>query len=259
MAKKKPAESDGDIESRIRPVSEVPDHKKILVYGSSGTGKTTFVATCPRPILVLDPGEKGTSSIRKQADVDYLPLNSWEDLEAAYWYLDSKGHEKYKTVCIDTATRLQDLAMSHVNPDDGPMAKNKWGELSSLMKSWLVLFRDLPMHVVFCAQDRETETDMEDEGTILPEVGAAVMPSVAKTLNAAVDIIGNTFVREFEKTVIDPKTKATKTKTVAEYCMRLGPHARYRTKIRVDGGGPIPRFISSPTFQKIVNLQNGEE
>lgn len=258
MAKKKPESSSADIESRIRPVSEVPDHKKVLAYGASGTGKTTFVASCPRPTLILDPGEKGTASIKKQADVDYLSIEKWEDLEAIYWFLDA-GNHKYKTVCIDTVTRLQDLAMAHVNPDEGPMGKNKWGELSSLMKSWLVLFRDLPMHVVFCAQDRETETDMEDEGTIMPEVGAALMPSVAKTLNAAVDVIGNTFVREYEKTVIDPKTKATKTKTVAEYCMRLGPHARYRTKIRVDGGGPIPRFIANPTFEKIVTIQNGEE
>lgn len=259
MAKKQ--QSDGDIESRITPVGEAEDHQKWLVYGRSGTGKTTLLATAPKPILLLDPGEKGTKSIKKRQGIDRLSLDQWDDFEQAYWYLEGKGSEKYKTVAVDTVTKLQDLAMSKVNPDGGQMAKNKWGEVSSLLKSWIILYRDLPMNVIFTAQDRERDSeDIEDEGTILPEVGPWTMPSVAKTLNAAVDVIGNTFIREREVIVKDAKG-GTKAKTIAEFCLRIGPHARYVTKFRVDREGTeivVPPFIISPTFDKLVKLQNGE-
>lgn len=249
--------SAADIASRIKPVSELETFERVLIYGRSGTGKTSIAGTFPGPILVVNPGEHGTSTLAKIPDVEHFPVESWEDLEGIYWYLRGEGAAKYKTVVIDTVTRLQDLAIAAEQKNEERLNKMGWGNVSQRMKAWLINFRDLPMHVVFTAQDRETETeDLEEDGTLMPDVGPYAMPSVAKTLCAAVEVIGCTFIREREVQAKNPQGQIVQT-TKSEYCLRIGPHARYTTKIRADKAVKIPKLIVDPTYQKIADLRKG--
>lgn len=251
-----------DIANRIVPVGEIPDYKSIVVYGRSGTGKTTFIGTAPKPLLILDIRDKGTISIRNRPETYVLPVTRWEDFEQVYWYLVGKGAGRFATIGIDTVTQLQDMAVRYVvGSDEGPISRRAWGEVASLMKTWIINYRDLEgVHKIFTAQDRISETDeFEEEGTILPEVGPYVMPSVAKTLTAAVDIVGQTFIREREKK-IKLKKGGEKTRVITEYCMRIGPHARYLTKLRRDPIGAeeeVPSVLVNPTFEDLVNLSSG--
>lgn len=250
------------LEKRIVPVGDIPLYLKILVYGRAGTGKTTFIGSAPKPVLILDPRENGTKSVRKREGVDVLSVANWEDVEEVYWYLEANP-TKYATVAIDAITPLQDMAISHIT--GGPTeqtSRRAFGQAASLLKTWIMIYRDLPMNVIFTAQDRVGSVEeIDDDGDLFPEIGPYVMPSVAKILNAAVDIIGQTFIREVEKTV---KVKGSeKTKTVAEFCMRIGPHARYVTKLRRDDGGTgkstVPRILSNPSFPKLLELSLNEE
>ena len=257
-----------DIDSKIVPVSNIPVDLKVLVYGRSGTGKTTFVGTAPKPLLLLDVREQGTASIRQSPDTYVYPIERWDDFEAIYWYLmNNKGQVKFRSVAIDSVTQLQELAIQKVIGGDsgGTASKRAWGEVSGLLKTWIVMFRDLPLNVIFTAQDRLTvleEESEDDEGIIVPEVGPYLMPSVAKTLNGAVGVIGQTFIRERSVTT---KTKSgkEKVKQVVEFCLRIGPHARYTTKLRRDprlgSEGDVPAVLISPTFDQIAELSIGEE
>lgn len=258
----------GGIEDRIMAVADIPVELNMLLYGRSGTGKTTILGTAPKPLLILDVREKGTTSIRNNKDTFVLPISNWKDLEEAYWYLVN-NEDKFKSVAIDTVTQLQDYALSEVRgSSDGLVSRKSWGEASSLLKTWIMLFRDLPANVIFTAQDRKTkgqeDDDEEDDNSILPEIGPYVMPSVAKVLNAAVDVIGMTFIREITKTV-KSKTKGAKPteKKVTEYCLKVGPHPVFLTKFRspVESGEPskIPSTIVNPTFEEILELSLDEE
>lgn len=129
------------------------------------------------------------------------------------------------------------------------MSQRLWGVVSGLMKTWLLNYRDLieeGINVAFLAHDRVSKGDSdEDEDTLDPQVGPRLMPSVAGTINGAVKVIGNTFVREVfgeggERSV--------------EYCMRLGPHAYYTTKIRNPLGTVVPESIVNPTYESIMKL-----
>ena len=245
------------IADRIKSVKEVNHYLKMLVYGRSGTGKTTFLASCPGPILIVDIREQGTTSIRETKDAYVVPIESWEEFEELYWYL--KDTDKYKTVCIDTVTALQELAAKKVAPT-GTISQRGWGEISGLMKTWLMLFRDLPFNIVFTAQDRETRVeDYDEDNMITPEVGPYVSPSVAKILNAAVGVIGNTYISEAVKQI--KKGSKLTSKEVVEYRMRLGPHSKYITKLRRDPKleGEVPKSIVNPTYKDIVDLMTGEE
>ena len=100
-----------------------------------------------------------------------------------------------------------------------------------------------------------------DEDDIDPNVGARVMPSVGSFVEGACDIIGQNFIRTVEET--PPRKpgakKKLKPKRVTKYCMRIGPHAIYTTKIRrPPESGPIPDFIVDPSYAKLVAIENGE-
>jgi len=254
---KKKSNSDySDILSRIQDIEDVEDYVKQVTYGRSGTGKTTYSATWPKPILHIDIREKGTKSIKKIPGVKTILAMEWDDIEKIYWMLESSKHE-FKTVTLDNVTGLQELAIREALKREGREGetpyKNTYGTAASLMKTWLINYRDLPMHVHFIAQDRIMGADEEEGGDQLtPEVGPRVMPSVATILNAAVDIIGQTYLYEVTK-----KIKG-EIKRVVEYRLRLGPHAYYTTKIRVPRGVKVPEYIVDPTFEKVVAVMEGQ-
>lgn len=243
------------IEDRIIDVADIPVELKLLVYGRSGTGKTHILGTFPKPLLVLDVRDKGTTTIRNRPDTKVFPVTCWQDVEDIYWYLVNNP-KMFKSVGCDTVTQLQDMAIRSIIGDNpGVISRRSWGESAGLLKTWILNYRDLPMNVCFTAQDRDNSSsdDFDDEGTLIPEVGPYVMPSVAKILNAAFGLIGQTFIREVEKKVkVGGKLK---TKTVAEFCMRIGPHARYTTKFRRDPsmkGPSIPSIIVDPSYDKLL-------
>jgi len=234
---------------RITSVKALPKVLSMLVYGRSGTGKTTFGASFPTPALLIDIREKGTDSIADRDGVDVVSIQSWSELEEVFWYL--KKEKKYKSVILDQISSMQDLAMEHAMAEEGKevMSQRLWGVTSGLMKTWLLNYRDLvedSINVIFLAHDRASKGESgEDDDTIDPQIGARLMPSVAGMLNGAVKAIGNTFVREV---FLEDKTRKV------EYCMRIGPHAYYTTKMRNPLGTTIPEYIIDPTFDKINEL-----
>lgn len=241
------------------PIAELPSMMAVLAYGRSGTGKTTFSSTFPKPLLLLDVREKGTDSVANVPGIDVAHITTWQEFVDVYWYL-SKGGHKYKTVVIDQVTQLQDLAILQAMKDDGKaeteaISKRNWGQGAGLLKSWLLNFRDLidqDIHVVFLAHDRVTAGGDEDqEDQLEPSIGARVMPSVASFLYGAVKMIGNTFIRE-TFTIVDKRKKRS-----VEYAMRIGPHASYTTKTRSPVGVTAPDVIVDPSYDKLVAVMQG--
>lgn len=242
-----------DVVSRIQDVTEVENFLSVLGYGRSGTGKTTaLVHILPKPLLVIDINEKGTDSVVDVEGVKVFKPKSWEDVESMYWYLES-GNHPYKSVLIDTVTQLQELSQKFILEDEGKdfLSLQLRGKASELMKTWLMSYRDLPMHVGFTAQDRVSETDTEEEDQIMPEVGPAVSPGIAKTLNAMVKLILHTYIQE----VITRKDGKIERKM--EYRIRTGPHQYYLTKVKKPKKAPVPDYIMDPTFEDIISLMNG--
>lgn len=248
------------IEAKIQPVHELPAYFSILVYGRSGTGKTAFASTFPKPLLLLDVNEKGTDTIAKVPGIDVIQIEAWSEIEEVYWYLKS-GKSKYSTVVIDQITQMQDLAMSQVKADSSKeetdlLSRREWGQISGLMKQWLFSYRDLidsELYVVFVAHERTTDGNDSVEDQIDPTIGARLMPSLASAVNGAVSAIGNTFIREEYSGQGKDRERAVK------YCMRIGPHAYYTTKIRRPIDFVAPEFIVNPTFDRITQIIRGEK
>lgn len=241
-------------ESKIMGVEESFEYLKLLAYGKNGVGKTRLGASGPRP-LIIDCNERGTLSIRNFEGAKRMPVDTWTDIDIAFWYL-ARGTHDFDTVVIDTISSLAQLCMRFVLGDEAsrdptmdPMmpSKREWGKVGELMRTVILNFRNLDMHVVFLAQERRGFGDEDDEA---PEVFPDVSPSIRSTLTASVDIIGYMYHKE-----VVPKKGENKGKTVPGYRMRIGPSDRYVTKDRSEAGLPgiLPLPDAHDNLEKIIN------
>lgn len=248
-----------DIASKIKPVQSMSLTIAALFYGRAGTGKTTLAASFPKPLLHLDIREKGTDSISDLEQVDSLPVEDWNEFEQVYWYIKANP-TKYKTVVVDAVSQLQDFAVEDAVAASGKgndvVSKREWGIAAGKLKTWIVNYRDLVdlgINVVFLAHDRSRDEAEGEEGELMPSIGPRVMPSVASILTASVKLIGNTFIREQTKKLDGGRMERTVT-----YCIRIGPHAYYDTKVRQPKGSYTPDILVDPDYNVLVSLMKGE-
>lgn len=263
--KERREEVEDNILAKAKPVSETEDFLTCLFYGRSGTGKTTLASSFPKKILLLDFRDRGIDSIKDVKGIDVFNVQEWVEVESIFWSLQKKPG-LYKSIILDTLSGMQNLAIHEVKRNEGQddsdnLSKRGWGTVSAMMNQWLLNFRDLPFHVVFLAPDRvrniavseEEEAELE-EGELEPEVGPALIPSAAKSVNAAVKVIGNTFIKQ-TVTADDSGNRVKKT----QYRLRIGPHPYYITKIRSPKAFKIPQSINNPSFERIVKIMKGEK
>jgi hypothetical protein len=212
------------VKSKMKPASAIETELKMCVYGRNKVGKTVFACTSELDTFLIDCNERGTDSVRNRSNVTVYQMGSYADLDPAYWYLKASNHN-HKVVVIDTISMLATIGMKWVLKDDmdrdldrDPLTPDKrsWGKLGEAMKETILRFRNLPMHVIFIAQEKTTTSDDDDGGTVI-EVHPELSPSPRSTLLSAVGTIGRLYIKEVEK----------EEKTVMQRRMLLGAHPKY--------------------------------
>jgi phage nucleotide-binding protein len=251
------SEFEGGIEEITR---ESEDFVKALIYGANGTGKTTVAGTFPGPRLILDLNERGTKALVGTKESKKRFVDTFDLFQMSYWYLKT-GNHPFKTVVLDNVTTLQELAMKFVmgkesvfdsTKDMDMPTKRDWGGLSQLMKRWLVDFRNLPMNVVFIAQEKREEEEDIDLSIADDDKDPTVFPMISKSarsiLGGAVDLIGYTYkvVSKTDEGVVKKK-----------FGMRLVSD-KHVTKIRTPIGAAYPTAILNPNYTTLKKIMDGE-
>lgn len=258
---------------KIKSVSQEDDPLTAVFYGKAGTGKTTLLGTFPK-VLHLDIREEGQKVLKKIKGIKTASIEDWDDLVSMYLYLKKEKHS-FETVGLDTAGQAQMLAVEEVMRkhkkkgkagDWGTMTQKMWGEVATMCKELFLNFRDLKkmgINVVFIDHDREfkdRDEDEDDDGNIsriAPHMGPALSPSIVSTLNAAVDLIGETFIGEEVKITKQDGKKIKKKST--EYYLRIGPNSSYITKVRrPKGDEKLPDALKNPNYNKLIDLMEGD-
>lgn len=278
-AKPKAAPATGVL-ARIKPISEDRDPSiKIMLYGRSGSGKTSLWSTFPKPILAMvcsggnQLGELKSIDTPENADTIFrVAINESSEIRTVLDHVAENGG--YATIVLDHASGLQDLILKEILGVDQLPAQSSWGMASQQQYGQCILqskeiLRALlksTANVVVVAQERAFNTEEDGKGgssdVLKPYVAAGLSPSLSSWLNTGVDYICQCFIRQKEvirKTSVAGKTveKVEKTKGV-EFCLRCAPHETYMTKFRLPKKNSLPESIVDPDYEKIVNTIIGE-
>lgn len=259
MARKTPKKA--SISDRFIDLMDLETPTIITLYGRAGTGKTTIACTAPKPLLLVDVKDKGTDSGKRpeleRGDIKVLQLEEFDEVYGLYDYLVENPNE-FKSVVLDHMTALQELCHLKVQDEEGKshMSQQMFGISASYLREVITLYKgltDYGMTPIFLCQDRMESGDGEGEDQLMPEVGPAMMPSVAKTLCASSRVIGHTY--QFER--VD-KLDGAKVRRSIEFRLRLGPNPYYITKVTRPFGTECPQFLVNATYGDIMKVVRGK-
>lgn len=243
---------------KIHKPSEIKPHPKFLIYARNKIGKTKFTLSAPG-VLVADP-EHGTDKYI-QSDPDVWPIDEWDDLEDFYKFLRTGKHD-YQFAGLDGATRFHNMALNKVmklqeekdlDRIPGLVRRQDYGKAGELSKRMFYNFLNLPMGVIFTAQERKlilsADGDEESDDELPSVQYVPDLPAGAKgALNGVVDIIGRMTIAKVK--VREKGSKEIKVK--AQRRLFIGPHDNYDTGYRSDFD--LPEVIKNPTVAKLTNL-----
>lgn len=284
------ASKTGNAVSRIKPMNFDPNEGiKIMLYGESGTGKTTCWGSFPGKLLALicsggkRPGElRSLNTPENKKRIDTVTIQTPGEILELAEYAESSG--KYQGVIMDHCTGVADMVLAKIlglDPKDLPEQKSwglatrqQYGQQTAQCKELFKALLGLSCNVVMIAQERifNNKSDSDEsvdelpesfgsELMIKPKVGAAMGPALTGWLNTAVDYICQTHLRQRVETVttkLGGKDVATTKKVQGvEYCLRVAPDVLFTTKFRQPKGYKLPEVIVDPTYEKIIKHIQG--
>lgn len=212
------------------------DHKiKALIYGASGTGKTTFASTAPNPIYASAEG--GLLSVADKG-VSYTDIKTVKDLQDLLEYLKTQDHD-FKTVIIDSITEINDIIKAGIEKKSGrPMQLQDWGVVAKKIEGILRGFRELPMHVIIIAQEL-VEKDEDKISKILPSLNGKAKDKSAYFM----DVVGYLKIE----------------KGTGERTCITSPHHKLASKDRTNKIGNDCPVDFSEWVERVKGIEVGEE
>lgn len=234
----------------VKPVGEMPDGKLVVVYGRSGSGKTWFGGTFPKPLLILKVGDDGGNTVKRVKDVYVKEIDKPSDLSDA---LDTlMTDDEYKTVFVDTFSFLvTEWKKDNIIDKKKKMTQQSWGDLltdtEELIRKAHKLSKDKWV-VLSCHEVTDSIEGLEDE--LLPDVRASVSKG-ARTYLEGMANYGIHMIK-IQKEVENPKTGETEMRV--RFAGEVGPNPYYWTKIQVDPSVKVPKRIINPSYAKLMKV-----
>lgn len=234
----------------VRPVQERSAYYNILIYGDSGTGKTTLAGSADevpsmRPVLFIDI-EGGTASLRNSyPEVETVRVTTWKEMQEVYNVLHD-GEHGYKTVVLDSLTEIQkfnmyqimsDVAQKRPDLDPDVPSMREWGKNLEQIRRMVRGFRDLEMHTIFTALNKTDKDQKTGLVTMKPSLSGKMADEVAAFLDIVcyyyVKQIGDGSDAEFKRLLLTQKTDS---------------------QVAKDRSGKLPMVLESPTMSEIHRL-----
>ncbi len=133
---------------------------KWMILGPAKTGKSTYAASWPKPLVLDMPTERGIWHI---PGVDRLPVREWGDIEESIKELRQSAG-RWQTVVIDTIDAL--WALAHDAYNSGKFLQiQDYPKLYRMILDTLDRINGLGVHVVLVSHIKGlTEDAWEDEG-----------------------------------------------------------------------------------------------
>ena len=232
-------------------ISELGHRNLWVPWGKSGTGKTKFVASLPKPLLYIRVGDDGSNTI---ANVDGIKAIHAETLEQ----LKEIGKElqkdkKFASVAVDTFSMITNVWIDqNITQKKKKMTQQAWGDLKVETEELIKIFHEVAAtHIVAltCHESNDSIEGMEDE--IIPDF----RPNTTKGARTYLEGMANYGIHmaKMKKTVIKDGVE----KEVVRYVGHLGANSYYWTKLQIDPNIKVPDAVVNPTYDKIMKIING--
>lgn len=232
----------------------------ILVYGDPGVGKTTFAASADeipsfRKTLHIDIEGGSMSFEHRYPKVEIIHLDEydqkdqWQKLYDIYEHLRDNRGAGYGTVIIDNLSEAQKIAMIKVMEDaklraDDPdkiepevPRQRDWGVNLERMRMMVRSFRDLPVHTIITAHEKEATNPRTGAIKKAPSLSGKLTNEVAGFF----DIVLRMYVVEIDG--VDTRVIAT---------------AASEDYIAKDRSDRLPKYVQDPTMAEIYKLMRKE-
>lgn len=174
------------------------DLKKILLVGVEKSGKTSFIATMPKPILVF-AGETGAESrLGGQQGIDFIrcydlqgeaPGAGIRRFQSNFRELLLKKDHGYKTIAIDPLSFLSDTVLDEIdrkNPGlrGGAQTFKFWDMVKSSHNEILTKMLGMSEYVVVTSHVKLREDETTDKAMFLPDLNGSIRDSIGGWFDA---------------------------------------------------------------------------
>lgn len=234
-------------------ISKLGQRNLWTLWGKSGSGKTHFIGTLPKPLLYIQIGDDGSNTIANVEGIKAIRAQSIDRLKQIGEEL--KKDKSFKSVAVDTFSMVTNVWID-VNSvqKKKKMTMQMWGDLKIETEELIKIFHEVAeTHIVAlsCHEANDTIEGMDDE--VIPDFG----PSTTKGSRIYLQGMANYGIHftKVNKTVTDKATGEEK--EVVKYAAHLGPNPYYWTKFQIDDSVKIPEVMINPSYTKILNLIQG--
>lgn len=232
----------------------------VLVHSDTKVGKSTFGATAPRPMLLIDaeaahrfiPGTKVFWDPMTEAppepgdwDICVVIVREYTHMVRSFEWLVSGKHQ-FKSVVIDSITEIQTKCKDTLT-SSGRMTIQLWGDLLTHMERLVRGFRDLTEHptnpleaVVLTAMTTQRD------GKWRPYVQGQLMTKMPYFL----DVIGYLYIQDVPNE--DPTQPPAKVRK-----MLVVPHPQFEAGERVQGR--LGDVIDNPSVTGMLEAVFGSQ
>jgi len=162
---------------------------KALVYGPTGSGKTSIAKTMPKPVLVLD-FEGGILSLLNTEGILVCPIKSTEDLLQTVRELQSDA--QFRSVVFDGLSIFVKRRVQELRGSKERVTWDEWQKLTNEVRAAVLPLLQLRKHLLLTCLPRWIREKDERGRDVGPIIGATIdlTPALRNDLVAACDFVG---------------------------------------------------------------------
>lgn len=172
-------------------------HPHILIYSFNGAGKTTFAGSTGLRTILLDCGDAGVVTLRKQSKNKNLKVIRIKSISQYMDVIDkiNRLSDKIDLLVVDTLTGLQSIAIKEVK-GKGDMNQRKWGQAGGKVIECISETRIFPKDIIYLAQERRKQ---KGDDALAVSISPSLTPGTREALSSSVDWVGHLYVGEESK------------------------------------------------------------